>query len=414
MQKKDCIAMVLAGGKGTRLSSLTSAIPKPVVPFGGNHCLIDFTLSNCFNSHIDTIGVLTPAKPFKLPNQLKRQDAVGSSTIYSLPPRNKLKSSIASEYTGTANAILANADFIDQFNPEYVLILSGDHIYKMDYTALLDYHREKSAVATVAVTTVPWAETNRFGIMTTKTDGAIAEFTEKPTNSQSNLASMGVYVFSWATLKKYLLEDDCNKKSSHDFGKDIIPTMLGQGEKMYANSFTGYWKDVGTVESLYNAHMDLLKEPPVLTLVDGNWPVFSTMAGDVAQAAILFDKERNSIFHSGSSINGLINGSVIFSNVYIGKNASIKNSVVMPGTVIGEGACVERAIVGPGAYIRDGYSLLGDIDGYTRIAVASENSTIPDILPIYALDSREKVKQTVAKIKSDSILDFGSPSLVRR
>ncbi|CQR72110.1 Glucose-1-phosphate adenylyltransferase [Sporomusa ovata DSM 2662] len=411
MKKKDCIAMVLAGGKGTRLSSLTSAIPKPVVPFGGNHCLIDFTLSNCFNSHIDTIGVLTPAKPFRLPKLIKRQDA--SSTIYSLPPMNRLQSSVASEYTGTANAVHANADFIDQFNPEYILILSGDHIYKMDYTELLNYHREKSAVATVAVTTVPWAETYRFGIMTTKTDGAIAEFTEKPTNSQSNLASMGVYIFTWATLKEYLLQDDCNKKSSHDFGKDVIPTMLSQKEKMYAYSFQGYWKDVGTVESLYDAHMDLLREPPALTLADGSWPVFSAMTGDVAQAAILFDKERNSLLHSGSSINGLINGSVIFSNVYIGKNASIKNSVVMPGTVIGEGACVERAIVGPGAYIRDGYSLLGDIDGYSRIAVASENSTIPDVLP-YALDSREKVKQTVSKIKSNSTLDFGSPSLMRR
>jgi glucose-1-phosphate adenylyltransferase len=368
MQPNECIAMILAGGQGSRLRALTTTITKPAVPFGAKHRLIDFTLSNCFNSGIDTVGVLTAPEPFAL-HRLMPPDHHNNqrgTSVYPLSPSGN------HPYKGTADAIFANIPFIDEYNPEYILVLSGDHLYKMDYGAMLSYHRQKEADVTIAAIGVPWSEASRFGVMAVSSDGSITEFTEKPPQPKSNLVSMGVYAFTWAKLKKHLLADAATPASCHDFGKDVIPAMLSQGENLFAYTFGGYWKDVGTVETLYQAHMDLLGSPAAFTLHDEKWPIYTTYPEPTA-TAIRIASEANCLIHPNSIVRGRIEGTVLFSDVYVGPDAVVKNSVLMPGAYIGSGAYIERALIGPGAVIDDNYTLQGGLGGLYPIAVAREN-----------------------------------------
>jgi len=375
MFKKECISMVLAGGQGTRLGALTTKIPKPAIPFGGMCRLIDFTLSNCCNSGIDTVGVLTSKHPFEMKEQIgwgMRTDLHNTCcNVYTLPPR-KCKNSEDS-YAGTANAIYQNIKFIESFNPEYVLVLSGDHVYKMDYNLLLGYHKEKGADVTISVIEVPWTDASRFGIMETRPDGAITEFAEKPILPRSNLASMGVYIFSWSRLKHYLELDDAIPNSCHDFGKDIIPAMLAQGGKVFAYHFNDYWKDVGTVEGFHAAHMDLLSSPPAFVIQEEAWPVYLSLPSYLPQTMVPMKK---SLINSRYSIPGQVEGTIIFPGTQIDKRAVVKNSVVMPGARIGPGAYVEQAIIGPWAVVEKGCIVRGGMDHAAPIAVVGENVVV--------------------------------------
>lgn len=370
MLKKECIAMVLAGGMGTRLSSLTTTLTKPAVPFGVKHRLIDFTLSNCANSGIETVEVLMPPTPFEICEQIFCHTNEHSTKTMVLP----LSPNGGQPYKGTADAIYANISSIEKYNPDIVLILSGDHIYKMDYRALIHYHKEKQAAATIAVIGVPWKEASRFGIMNTSTDGRIQGFIEKPQHPQSNLASMGVYVFQWPTLREYLMRDAANPASSHDFGKDIIPRLLSQSVSLYAYPFNGYWKDVGTVDSLYKAHMELLGEKPAFSLYDEKWPIHST--SNEYGGGIIVDTQKNTLFHESCIAHGRVERSILFPHVRVGRNAIVRNSVILPGTVISEGAHIESAIIGHGSIIEKGYSLRGGVNGMPPLAVVGENSTL--------------------------------------
>lgn len=354
MRKNEMVAMILAGGQGSRLGVLTKHIAKPAVPFGGKYRIIDFPLSNCSNSGVYTVGVLTQYKPLELnahigigaPWDLDRRD--GGVSI--LPPYQEEKG--GNWYKGTANAIYQNIEFIDRYNPEYVLILSGDHIYKMNYEELLNYHKERNADVTISVIDVTLEEAKRFGIMNTNEDLSIYEFEEKPQHPKSTKASMGIYIFNWKALKKYLKEDEANPNSSNDFGKDIIPAMLNDGLKMYAYPFKGYWKDVGTIESLWEANMDLLKEDSGLDLHSNDLRIYS--ASDVSPAQYLGANAevKNSLVTDGCAIYGKVENSVIFQNVYIGKNTVVKNSVIMPNAKIGDNITIDKAIVGDSAIIR--------------------------------------------------------------
>lgn len=356
MRKNEMVAMILAGGQGSRLGVLTKNIAKPAVPYGGKYRIIDFPLSNCSNSGVYTVGVLTQYKPLELnahigigaPWDLDRRD--GGVSI--LPPYQKEKG--GDWYKGTANAIYQNIEFIDRYDPEYVLILSGDHIYKMNYEELLNYHKEKKADATISVIDVTLEEAKRFGIMNTNDDLSIYEFEEKPQHPKSTKASMGIYIFNWKALKKYLKEDEANPNSSNDFGKDIIPAMLRDGLKMYAYPFKGYWKDVGTIDSLWEANMDLLKGDSGLDLYSNDLRIYS--ASDVSPAQYLGPNAevKNSLVTDGCAVYGKVENSVIFQNVYIGKNTVIKDSVIMPNAKIGDNVIVDKAIVGDSAIIRKG------------------------------------------------------------
>lgn len=354
MRKNEMVAMILAGGQGSRLGVLTKNIAKPAVPYGGKYRIIDFPLSNCSNSGVYTVGVLTQYKPLELnahigigaPWDLDRRD--GGVSI--LPPYQEEKG--GNWYKGTANAIYQNIEFIDRYNPEYVLILSGDHIYKMNYDELLNYHKEKEADVTISVIDVTLEEAKRFGIMNTNDDLSIYEFEEKPQHPKSTKASMGIYIFNWKALKKYLKEDEANPNSSNDFGKDIIPAMLRDGLKMYAYPFKGYWKDVGTIDSLWEANMDLLKEDSGLDLYSNDLRIYS--ASDVSPAQYLGPNAdiKNSLVTDGCALYGKVENSVIFQNVYIGKNTVIKDSVIMPNAKIGDNVTIDKAIVGDSAIIR--------------------------------------------------------------
>ncbi|MGM9977365.1 MAG: glucose-1-phosphate adenylyltransferase [Clostridium sp.] len=356
MRKNEMVAMILAGGQGSRLGVLTKNIAKPAVPYGGKYRIIDFPLSNCSNSGVYTVGVLTQYKPLELnahigigaPWDLDRRD--GGVSI--LPPYQEEKG--GNWYKGTANAIYQNIEFIDRYNPEYVLILSGDHIYKMNYEELLNYHKEKKADVTISVIDVTLEEAKRFGIMNTNDDLSIYEFEEKPQHPKSTKASMGIYIFNWKALKKYLKEDEANPNSSNDFGKDIIPAMLRDGLKMYAYPFKGYWKDVGTIDSLWEANMDLLKEDSGLDLYSNDLRIYS--ASDVSPAQYLGPNAevKNSLVTDGCAVYGKVENSVIFQNVYIGKNTVIKDSVIMPNAKIGDNVIIDKAIVGDSAIIRKG------------------------------------------------------------
>ncbi len=356
MGKKKCVAMLLAGGKGSRLNSLTKDLAKPAVPFGGKYRIIDFPLSNCANSGIDTVGVLTQYQPLLLNSyigigsawDLDRKD--GGVTV--LPPY--AETSEVKWYTGTASAIYQNLNYLKQYQPEYVLILSGDHIYKMNYETMLEYHIEKRADVTISLIEVPWAEASRFGIMNTNEELRITEFEEKPVEPKNNLASMGIYIFSWNILKEYLEMDARNTKSSHDFGKDIIPTLIEENKKLYAYPFKGYWKDVGTVKSLWEANMDLLNDECDLDLFDHDWRIYSVNPNQPPQYISPEAIVKESLINEGCTIEGEIDNSVLFQGVSVGKGSIIKESVIMPDTVIGENVKIEKAIVPSDVIIPDG------------------------------------------------------------
>ncbi len=348
MQKTECLAMILAGGQGSRLGALTKKIAKPAVPFGGKYRIIDFPLSNCRNSDIDTVGILTQYQPLALHSYLGTGEAWDldrkNGGVYILPPYAREKG--AEWYKGTADAIYQNLNFIEMVDPEYVLILSGDHIYKMDYSWMIEYHKLKKAEATIGVIEVPWEEASRFGIMNTDEEGKIVEFQEKPENPASNLASMGIYVFNWKFLKRYLEDDAKDNVSSHDFGKNLIPKMLDAGARMYSYAFNGYWKDVGTISSLWEANMDLLEDNPELDLHDSAWRIYSVNPAMPPHYVSSEAKIKKSLISEGAVVYGEVENSVIFSGVKIAKGAKVINSVVLPFTNIGENACVDKAVIG--------------------------------------------------------------------
>lgn len=348
--------MLLAGGKGSRLSSLTKTLAKPAVPFGGKYRIIDFALSNCTNSGITTVGVLTQYQPLVLNSyigigstwDLDRKN--GGVTV--LPPYTE--SSGVKWYTGTASAIYQNINYLTQYDPEYVLILSGDHIYKMNYESMLDYHIQKDADVSISVVEVPWEEASRFGLMNTNEKMEVIEFDEKPAHPKSNLASMGIYIFKWSVLKEYLEMDDRNPESSHDFGKDVIPLLLEENKKLVAYPFKGYWKDVGTVKSLWEANMDLLKEDCELNLFEYKWRIYSVNPNQPPQFIAPYADVVDSLVNEGCFIEGRIEHSVLFQGVNVGRNSVIQNSVIMPDAVIGENVYINKAIIPTGLKIPDG------------------------------------------------------------
>ncbi len=356
MKSKDCVAMILAGGQGSRLGALTKNVAKPAVPFGGKYRIIDFPLSNCVHSGIDTVGVLTQYQPLELntyigngnPWDLDRNDG----GVYVLPPYQSAKA--GEWYKGTANAIYQNLGFLEGFLPKNVLILSGDHIYKMHYGDMLAQHKKSGAAITIAVMPVPWEEASRFGIMNVDADGRIVEFEEKPKEPKSNLASMGIYIFEYDALKKYLCEDEANPDSSNDFGKDIIPKMLASGEKMMSYTFEGYWKDVGTVQSLWEANMDLIDTPPKFDLSDRSWIIYSRASAMAPHYAGRDAVIRNSAVTEGCSIEGRIEHSVIFEGVTVGEGSEIVDSVIMSGVRVGKNVKIKNAVIGTSATVGDG------------------------------------------------------------
>ena len=356
MIKKEMIAMLLAGGQGSRLGVLTAKVAKPAVSFGGKYRIIDFPLSNCINSSVDTVGVLTQYQPLRLnthigigiPWDLDRN--IGGVTV--LPPYEKNENS--EWYTGTANAIYQNIEYMEGFNPEYVLILSGDHIYKMDYEVMLDFHKQNGSECTIAVMPVPMEEAKRFGIMITDENKRIVDFEEKPANPRSNLASMGIYIFTYEVLKKYLEADERDPSSANDFGKNIIPTMLENGEKMVSFRFEGYWKDVGTIHSLWEANMDLVDQPPKFDLNDRSWSIYSRNMALAPHYVGQNAKITNSTVTEGCFIDGEIKHSVIFGGVELGEGSVVSDSVIMPGAKIGKNVVIEKAVIGADAVIGDG------------------------------------------------------------
>lgn len=356
MVSKKCVAMILAGGQGSRLGALTRNVAKPAVPFGGKYRIIDFPLSNCVHSGIDTVGVLTQYQPLELNTYIGNGNAWdldrSMGGAYVLPPYQS--GSSGEWYKGTANAIYQNLGFLEGFNPENVLILSGDHIYKMHYGKMLKAHIESEAAVTIAVMPVDWEEAKRFGIMNTDEAGRIIEFEEKPENPKSNLASMGVYIFKYDVLKKYLTDDERDPESSNDFGKNIIPKMLADGEKMMAYRFEGYWKDVGTIQSLWEANMDLIDSPPKFDLNDREWVIYSKNYALMPHYVGDNAKIVRSTVTEGCNICGTVDHSVIFGGVTIGDGASVKDSVIMPGATIGSNAVIEKSVIGVNAVIGDG------------------------------------------------------------
>ena len=346
--KKKCVAMLLAGGQGSRLYALTQKVAKPAIPYGGKNRFIDFPLSNCINSGIDTVGVLTQYQPMVLNEYIGNGQPWDLDKMHGgvhvLPPYQTAEG--ASWYEGTANAIYQNMAFIERYDPEYVIVLGGDHIYKMDYSKMLDYHIANNADSTIAVIDVPRSEASRFGIMTCDEEGRIVDFTEKPKEPKSTLASMGIYVFSWEKLRKYLIENENANTGSKDFGKDIIPAMLANDERLFAYEFEGYWKDVGTLDSLWEANMDLLSPSVPLNLYDPNWKVYSRHNNMPPQYIGKNAHVENSMITEGSVVDGTVDFSIISSGVTIEEGASVKYSIVMPGTTIKKNAVVEYAIIG--------------------------------------------------------------------
>lgn len=356
LKKKECIAMLLAGGQGSRLGVLTQNIAKPAVPYGGKYRIIDFPLSNCINSGIETVGVLTQYQPLELngyigsgkPWDLDRHDG----GVHILPPYQRSDGAVW--YKGTANAIYQNIPFIERYDPEYVVILSGDHIYKMDYSDMLITHKEAGADCTIAVLEVPMEEASRFGIMNANPDGTIYEFEEKPANPKSNLASMGIYIFNWPVLKKYLEEDEKNPNSSNDFGKNIIPNMLGDGKKLVTYRFADYWKDVGTIDSLWEANLDLLNPKVELDLSDPKWRIYSGNPSSPPQYISETAEVENSLITEGCNVYGKVDFSILFNNVTIEEGAVVRDSLIMPGATVKKGASVQYSIVAENAVIESG------------------------------------------------------------
>jgi len=361
--KKTIVAMLLAGGQGSRLGVLTSSMAKPAVPFGGKYRIIDFPLSNCVNSDIDTVGVLTQYRPLALNSYIGTGqhwdlDRVHGG-VFVLPPY--VTGVDGRWYTGTANAIYQNREFVDQFDPDYVLILSGDHVYKMDYSTMLRFHIEKKAAATIAVLPVPMEEAHRFGIMNTDENDRVVSFEEKPAEPRSNKASMGIYIFNWGVLKDYMRLDDENPNSSNDFGKDIIPAMIAGVKTIYAYPFSGYWKDVGTIQSLWEANMDILSTPPKLTLNDPLWRIYSRNPIMPPHYVGFNASITQSLVTEGCRVEGMVRHSVLFNNVSIEPDAEVYDSVIFPGAVIGRGAKVYQAIVGENAHVGEGAVIGGPL-----------------------------------------------------
>lgn len=369
MVQNKLLAMILAGGRGTRLEGLTKKVAKPAVAFGGKYRIIDFPLSNCANSGIDIVGVLTQYEPVLLNSYVAQSQRWGldvqGSGVFVLPPSEKIEG--FGLYKGTADAITQNIDFVDLHDPEYVLILSGDHIYKMNYDKLLDTHIQNEADATIAVIEVPIKEASRFGIMNTNSDYRIEEFEEKPAKPKSNLASMGIYIFTWKTLRKYLLEDDKSDTSSHDFGHDIIPKYLADGKRLYAHPFRGYWKDVGTVNSLWESNMDLIDHADDLDLSDPSWRIYSEDSGSPAQVIGSNASVRSAYIDKGAIIEGRVEHSVISTDVVVNQGASVKNSVLLPGAIIGENVQLDYVIVAENVKITEGTKLSGTADSIILI-----------------------------------------------
>lgn len=354
--KKEIVAMLLAGGQGSRLYALTQDMAKPAVPYGGKYRIIDFPLSNCINSGIDTVGVLTQYQPLVLSEYIGNGQPWDLNRthggVHVLPPYET--ASGKSWYAGTANAIYQNMSFVDRYNPEYVAILSGDHIYKMDYSEMLDFHKKTNADATIAVLEVPWEEASRFGIMSADENNVITEFAEKPKEPKSNLASMGVYIFTWKVLKQYLIANEKDETATKDFGKNIIPAMLEDKCKMVAYHFSQYWKDVGTIDSLWEANMDCLDPNVPLNLYDNNWKIFSRNPVMPPHYAGPTSKIENSMVAEGCNIYGTVDFSILFSGVTIEEGAVVRDSIIMPNTVIKKDAVIEYAIVGEDCVIGEG------------------------------------------------------------
>lgn len=365
MKQNSMLAMILAGGRGSRLHDLTNKVAKPSVSYGGKYRIIDFPLSNCANSGIDVVGVLTQYESVELNSYVAAGGRWGldskDSGVYVLPPREKADTGL-DVYRGTADAISQNIDFIDQYDPEYLLVLSGDHIYKMNYDKMLAFHKERQADATIAVIEVPLKEASRFGIM--NTDGEtdrITEFVEKPPVPESNLASMGIYIFNWKLLRKLLLADMKNPDSNHDFGKDIIPTLLGDEKRLFAYRFKGYWKDVGTIDSLWEANMDLLSPDNELDLSDLTWKIYTEDVTALPQYIGTEARIQNAYITQGCVIEGEVTNSVVFTGAKVRPGAKVIDSVLMPGAIVEDGAVVIRALVANGVNIGKG-ALVGSAD----------------------------------------------------
>ncbi len=401
-RKQECVAMLLAGGQGSRLYALTRTVAKPAVPYGGKYRIIDFPLSNCVNSGIETVGVLTQYQPLELsdyigsgqPWDLDRMDA----GVHLLPPYQRNKG--ADWYKGTANAIYQNMVFIERYDPEYVLVLSGDHIYKLDYAKMIAEHKKNKADCTIAVIEVPRSEASRFGILNTNEDGSIYEFDEKPAVPKSNLATMGIYVFNWKKLKAYLEADERDKKSQNDFGKNVLPAMLSAGERMFAYRFEGYWKDVGTIDSLWDSNMDLLNPNVPLDLSDDTWRIFSRTSGLPPHYIGATAKVQNSMISEGSKIYGTVEGSLIFAGVTVEEGAVVNGSVIMPGAVIKSGATVQYAIVAENAVIESN-AVVGELPENVPqpddwgIAVVAAGVTVGEgcVIPATAMFDTDTVKE---------------------
>ncbi len=374
MKQTEMLAMILAGGRGSRLHDLTNKVAKPAVSYGGKYRIVDFPLSNCANSGIDVVGVLTQYESVLLNSYVAKGGLWGLDTkdsgVFVLTPREKADSGL-DVYRGTADAISQNIDFIDSYNPEYLLVLSGDHIYKMNYDKMLDYHKEQNAAATIAVMPVSLEEATRFGIMITDENDKIVDFEEKPAHPRSTLASMGIYIFTWSKLRELLVKDMVNPESDHDFGKNIIPTLLGNNEKLVAYKFEGYWKDVGTIDSLWEANMDLLDQDCELNLDDPSWKIYTEDSSAIpAYLGPDADIDRAYITQ-GSTVNGKVKNSVIFTGANVGKDAVVVDSVLMPGVTIGEGAVVTRALVANDVAVSAG-AIVGSADSENILLQAED------------------------------------------
>ena len=397
--KKECVAMLLAGGQGSRLYTLTEKTAKPAVPFGGKYRIIDFPLSNCVNSGIDTVGVLTQYQPLELNEYIGNGQAWDLDRTFGgvmvLPPYQGNKS--ADWYKGTANAIYQNLAFIDRYDPEYVLILSGDHLYKMDYAAMLDFHKKTEADCTIAVLNVTLEEASRFGIMNTDDNGKIYEFEEKPKHPKSTKASMGIYMFNYKKLKQYLIEDENTEGSANDFGKNIIPNMLAAGEKMYAYPFVGYWKDVGTISSLWEANMDLLGENPIFNLHDRSWRIFSRTSAAPAQFVGANGVIDNALVSEGCEIYGTVSDSVLFNNVTVEQGATVVNSVIMGNVTIKAGATVQNVIIAENTTVGAGAVIGDNTKPGDNITILGSDLTVPSGMTIGGglLVNAEKLSELV-------------------
>ena len=374
MAQSNMLAMILAGGRGSRLHDLTNKVAKPAVSYGGKYRIIDFPLSNCANSGIDVVGILTQYESVLLNSYVSQSGHWGldarDSGVFVLPPREKADAAL-DVYRGTADAISQNIDFVDKYDPEYILILSGDHIYKMNYDKMLDYHKEMKADATIAVLPVPMKEASRFGIMNTNETGRIIEFEEKPPVPKSNLASMGIYIFNWKTLRAMLVEDMAKEDSHHDFGKDIIPTLLNNGRNLYAWEFNGYWKDVGTIDSLWEANMVLLDTNCELDMNDSSWRIYTEDVTTLPQYIGANANINRAYVTQGCVVDGELSNSVLFTGAKVGTGAKIIDSVLMPNAVVEDGAVVTRALIADGVVIGKG-AVVGSADSAEILLVAQD------------------------------------------